>query len=342
MNNEIYILSAAQISAQTPLCEGWAEQPIFYEEEYVRAIEPNYKDYFSALEVRRYGKLLKRALLVSRKVMEHSGVSCPDAIITGTGLGCIENTEFFLKDLTFGGEELLKPTHFMNSTHNTISSLVAIDSKCKGYNSTYVHKGVSFECALQDAFLQMSLLPAPSTRGGVKTALVGGHDEMTPDYFGMLKKTGYLDFSGQRQGFAGETAVAMMVGTEKTENALCKIEQVEIFYGDVGARYALPLQDIGAVMIGINGQAENDNRYLEFCEKYFPNIPLLRYKHIFGESYTAPALGIYAAAVCLKNEKIPDFLKITNCESRITQPQSILFYNNFEGKNHSLILLSRC
>lgn len=339
MNNPIYILSAAQISAQNPLREDWIENPIFYNEEYVRAIEPNYKEYFTALEVRRYGKLLKRALLVSRKAMEQSTGAqhtTPDAIITGTGLGCIENTEFFLKDLVFGGEEMLKPTHFMNSTHNTVSSLVAIDVKCYGYNSTYVQKGVSFESALQDAFLQLQ-------SGKITTALVGGHDEMTPDYFKLLKKTGYFEFSDTKQSFAGETAVAMMLSSENTKNALCKIENLEMFYGNFAEeRLISPLQDFDAIMIGANGQSENDRRYYEICKKKFPNIPLLHYKHIFGESYTAPALGIYVAAMCLKNGKIPEHLFVNAAMENFSSLRKILFYNNFEGKNHSLILLSKC
>jgi 3-oxoacyl-(acyl-carrier-protein) synthase len=337
MNNEIYILSAAQISAQTPLCEDWMTNPISYSEEYVRAIEPNYKEYFSALEVRRYGRLLKRALLVSRKAMETSGVTNPDAIITGTGLGCIENTEFFLKDLTFSGEELLKPTHFITSTHNTISSLIAIDNKCHGYNSTYAHKGISFECALQDAFMQLR-------NRQIITALIGGHDEMTPTYFAMLKKTGYLDFS--LQGFASETAVATILGTEKTENALCKIEQIETLYSmdveavtSVAGKFVKP----DYILAGINGQSENDNHYFDICEKMFPNVPLLQYKNIFGESYTAPALGVYAAANCLQKGNIPPRMSIRGKEDDCkSPPEKILFYNNFEEKNHSFIFLSRC
>ena len=155
MKKDIYINSVKQISAQQPLTDEWFDNPILYNEQYIRAIDVDYKQYFSPLKTRRLGKILKRALLTSREAMQESGVSNPDAIITGTGLGCIENTEIFLDKLVREGEEMLNPTHFMNSTHNTISSLVAIDAKCRNYNTTYAHKGMSFECALQDAFLQM-------------------------------------------------------------------------------------------------------------------------------------------------------------------------------------------
>ena len=72
------------------------------------------------------GKILKRAVATSKEALNASGLNTVDAIITGTGYGCIENTEFFLDALSREGEQLLKPTYFMQSTHNTVSSLVAI------------------------------------------------------------------------------------------------------------------------------------------------------------------------------------------------------------------------
>jgi len=336
MNNNIYISTVKQISSQNPLSDDWFDNPMLYNEQHIRAIEPDYKQFFTPNESRRLGKILKRALLVSRQAMAESGVVNPDAIITGTGLGCIENTEIFLDKLVREGEELLNPTHFMQSTHNTISSLIAIDAKCNAYNTTYAHKGISFECALQDAFLQMQ-------SGKIQTALVGAHDEMTPAYFTLLKKIGYL--GNPRQTFAGEIAVAMMLSAEKSEKTMCKIEEVEKIYCDVrcDTRDGLKSQisnlqpKIDYIMVGTNGVEENDNIYFENCAKLFPDVPLLQYKNIFGEGYTAPALGVYAAAVCLQKGKIPDFLR---CETRENLPSKILCYNHFEGKNHTFILLS--
>ena len=337
----VYINSIKQISAQQPLVNDWFEQPVFYSEPFVRSIEPDYKQFFTPNESRRLGKILKRALLVSRQAMLESGVLQPDAIITGTGLGCIENTEIFLEKLLREGEELLNPTHFMQSTHNTISSLIAIDAKCHAYNSSYSHKGISFECALQDAFMQLQRKDGARL---VSTALVGAHDEMTPVFFGIQKKSGYL--GRPNQTFAGETAVAMMLSTEKSEKTLCEIEAVEKNYGsNVETRHALFLQptDIDYIMVGTNGIEENDKIYFENCAKLFPNVPLLQYKNIFGEGYTVPAFGVYAAATCLQKGKIPEHLKITNYKLQITKNtvNKILCYNHFQGKNHTFVLLSR-
>ena len=348
--NNIYINSIKQISAQQPLVDTWFDEPIFYDEPYVRALEPDYKQFFTPNESRRLGKILKRALLVSRQAMTESGVAQPDAIITGTGLGCIENTEIFLDKLVREGEELLNPTHFMQSTHNTISSLIAIDAKCNAYNITYAHKGISFECALQDAFLQMKrsdrdkacLIPITTT------VLLGAHDEMTPTYFSLLKKAGYL--GKPHQTFSGEIAVAMMLATEKTEKTLCQIEAVEkIYTGGKKLEEVLKLEeileknDVNYIMVGTNGVEENDKVYFENCERLFPGVPLLQYKNIFGEGYTTPALGVYAAAVCLQRGDVPKHLRceVSDVKCEKNKVNKILCYNHFEEKNHTFILLSR-
>jgi 3-oxoacyl-(acyl-carrier-protein) synthase len=348
MPNNIYINAIKQISAQQPLVDDWFENPVFYSEPYVRALEPDYKQFFTPNESRRLGKILKRALLVSRQTMSESGVTSPDAIITGTGLGCIENTEIFLDKLVREGEELLNPTHFMQSTHNTIGSLIAIDAKCNAYNTTYAHKGISFECALQDAFLQMRRKDAKHC---VSTALVGAHDEMTPAYFTLLKKAGYL--GNPNQTFGGEIAVAMMLSTEKSEKTLCEVEFLDMRYATNRCetkKISNLISDnlksqIDYIMVGTNGVAENDDVYFENCAKLFPNVPLLHYKNLFGEGYTASALGVYAAAVCLRRGEIPDFLKCVpqpTLNSQLSTLNSkILCYNHFEGKNHTFVLLSK-
>jgi hypothetical protein len=67
----------------------------------------------------------------------------------------------------------------------------------------------------------------------------------------------------------------------------------------------------------------------------------LQYKNIFGEGYTAPALGVYAAAVCLQRGEIPEHLLFSVVGVKNFSPlRKILFYNHFEGKNHTFILLS--
>ena len=141
------------------------------------------RDYVKPLEARRMGKIMKSSLLSSLKALKEAGVEQPDAIITGTALGCLENSELLLRQLTEEGEVTLKPTYFMQSTHNTISSNIAIRLGCHGYNITYTQDDDSLKWALRDAELLLR-------SGKVRTVLVGCHDETTSMYRDLLHRIG--------------------------------------------------------------------------------------------------------------------------------------------------------
>lgn len=309
----IYVKAAAQISIQKPLSEEWMLSPILYNEPYVRAQDPNFKEFVTPLESRRLGKILKRAIATSLTVVKGSGITVPDAIITGTGMGCIENTEHFLNALCNDGEQFLKPTHFMQSTHNTISSLIGIYLKCNGYNATYSHRGISFDSALLDAVMQME-------SGSIGSALVGAHDEMSPTYFEFMKKSGYVD--GMHE-ICSEAAVSVMLSTDAT-NAVARICGAELMYrpteqmlrynfGRLLDRAGISEQGLDGIVLGVSGNPDKDGCYSAALKHLFGNgvdssgkgIPLLCYKNIFGEGFSSSALGFYAAVCCIRNGHIP-------------------------------------
>ena len=343
-----YILSAKQISMQQPLSEDWMQAPVIYEEPFVRSIDPNFKNYISPIEARRMGKILKRAVATSKEAMNASGLDTVDAIITGTGYGCIENTEFFLDTLSREGEQLLKPTYFMQSTHNTVSSLVAIQMKNYSYNVTYAHKGISFDSALQDAWLQFRL-------GKIESALVGGHDEMTETFYHILKKGGVMGKDDER---CGEAAVSVVLTSashceeERRSNPayLCKLSGFQLLHQpsqnalvDAVAtllQYAgKSLADVDYILTGISGDHGNDEAYLQETKTLFGDKPLLKYKHLFGESFTASGIGLYVAVQCLKASRVPASLFVDSKEVSDRQPKCILLYNRSDGKNVSLTIL---
>lgn len=130
----------------------------------------DYKEYISPKEGRRMGKLMKAATLTSLMALREAGIECPDAIITATANGMLETSEKFLVDMVDNGEETLSPTLFMQSTHNTIGSAIAIRTKCHGYNITYTQGKDSMKWALRDAERLIRM-------GKAKTVLVGCHDE---------------------------------------------------------------------------------------------------------------------------------------------------------------------
>lgn len=133
----------------------------------------DYKEYISPKEGRRMGKLMKAATLTSLMALREAGIECPDVIITATANGMLETSEKFLVDMMDNGEETLSPTLFMQSTHNTIGSAIAIRTKCHGYNITYTQGKDSMKWALRDAERLIRM-------GKAKTVLVGCHDESSP------------------------------------------------------------------------------------------------------------------------------------------------------------------
>lgn len=141
------------------------------------------RKYVKPLEVRRMGKIMKSSLLSSLEALQRAGIEVPDSIITGTAYGCLENSERLMEQIKEEGEGMLKPTFFMQSTHNTIGSNIAIKTHCHGYNVTYTQESHSLEWAIRDAELLLR-------SGKVKNVLVGCHDESTPLFNTLLEKGG--------------------------------------------------------------------------------------------------------------------------------------------------------
>ena len=349
----IYIQSAAQISIQQPLSDEWLQHPIEHTQPHVRAIEPNFRDYLEAGEARRMGRIQKRAIVTALSALQQAQMDMPEAIITGTGLGCVESTEKFLQAMVHNGEDYLQPTHFMQSTHNTISSQIAVKLGCHGYNNTHVQDGTTFESALLDAAMNFE-----TERIG--TALVTANDELTPDYFALLGQLGYWKqepitrralIEAQTLGsFAGEVAVAFALQNQRNELSLCQIRAIELLHRPTPEQLRenidrilthnnLSINDIDAIMIGKSGDRDNDAIYAQHTQLW-GDRPMAWYKHLFGESYSASGMGMYAAVRCLQHKHIPAHMMLNG--EPINNPRNILMYNHFMNREHSLILLSTC
>ena len=282
MANRIYIRSAAQISAQKPLCEDWMTDPVRLSGEYLRSQDPDFKQFLNPMQARRMGLILKRAIAVSLTALKDAGIECPDAIFTGTGLGCMENTENFLSAMCRDGEEMLPPTYFMMSTHNTISSAVAILLRCHGYNCTYSQKDISFESALLDAFIQLQA-------GRMGNALVGSHDETTPDTYRLLRGAGYFDDTVT----AAEASSAFVLSADSgslslSKGPLCELADVQLLHSPAN---------------------------LESIVKEYNASRILRssdYFNLFGKCFSASGLGVYEAAMRIAKGLDKDILVVND------------------------------
>lgn len=301
---KVFIQAAEQVSIQEPLSEQWMTEPLSYDESLVKAQNPVFRDYMAANEARRMGGLMKRALVTTLKVLKETGIEHPDAIITGTCLGSLDYTERILDAMLENGEEALSPTHFMQSTHNTVGSALAIYTKTHGYNTTYSHGSISFDLTVQDAWMQMQL-------GKISTALVGGHDEMTEGYFSKLQQVNFVGVEGMVP--CGEMAMSMLLNTDPSVDHLAELagiwmsfrpsdEQLRQQLDSLLAQAGMTLDDVSLVMTGMNGNPANDQLYKPMLETLFADKPTMDYKRVFGENYPASALGLYAAAHLLKQK----------------------------------------
>ncbi|MCF0056431.1 beta-ketoacyl synthase chain length factor [Dyadobacter sp. CY356] len=148
----MYITAASTISHQPTFKNaGFSKliEPLKTDSE---LISPNFKDYIDAGLLRRMSKILRMSVTAAKDCLQQAGVDQPGAIIVGTGLGCLQDTEKFLNNfLTIEG--LLPPTSFIQSTHNTIAGQISLSIGNHGYNMTHTQNTLSFEHALIDAGL---------------------------------------------------------------------------------------------------------------------------------------------------------------------------------------------
>jgi 3-oxoacyl-[acyl-carrier-protein] synthase II len=324
-----------------------------YDSDYLKCIEPpSYKPYIDPILSRRMSRMIKMGISSAKMCMNESGCLMPDGIITGTGLGSVEDTEKILGTIHLD-QPFLNPTPFMQSTYNTISAQIAIQLKCHNYNSTYVHRTFSFESSLQDALLLLG-------EGTAKDVLAGGIDEMTPNHLTITRRPGHWKYGPVKNlemlkwdspgSLAGEGASFFLLSAGKTDKTYACIRDVKTIYkpsnpDEIKQRVismlsssGINISDIDLVLLGINGDNRTDSIYYEFAQSIFPGTPLSYYKHLCGEYHTASGFALWLAANILQRQTVPEIIRIN--ELRHEPVRNILIYNQYYNVNHSLILVS--
>lgn len=349
----VYINSASCISVQDTLNENiFQNLNAENSKQIIKAIEPNYKEFIPPAMIRRMSKTVKMSSVASHYALKEAGIEQPDAIIVGTGMGCSQDSEKFLKNVIDNQEEFLTPTYFIQSTHNTVAGQIALGLQCHAYNFTYVNTSSSLEFSFLDAKLQIN-------DGEAANVLVGSTDEQTDRTMELyclnntIKKetdlpADYLH-STTNGVIWGEGASFFVVGKEKTENAYAKLTDIKIsnrldlnetsdFIKDFLAKNNLSVQDIDAVILGFSGDADSDVYYTKAMD-LFPDSALLYYKHLSGEFNTASGFSTFIACHILKEQQIPGVMMINPVKKEGVK--NVLLYNHLAGSDHSLVLLEK-
>lgn len=280
-HSPVYIQSIAAIYPENQMVENQ-----------LTAQEPDYKQWITDAGLRRrMSRIVKMGVTAGLQCLQSSAMQA-DAIITATGLGCLADTEKFLKSISEQDEELLSPTPFIQSTFNTIGAQIALITGNKSYNTTYVHRALSFESALLDALMQLQ-------SGEAENILVGAVDELTPTVFQILKRMG-----AWRKNPAGEGAAFFLLSRTKTDQTIAQILGI-----DMQSDSTTPHQ-------------WNEKRD-DFLERHHITNPYIItddvYKPICGEYHTASAFGLWYAC-----SQLPQNGNILVCNSFLNNHTSVL------------------
>ncbi len=138
------------------------------------------KNYISPAESRRLTPQIRKTLAGALHVLSEHHCT-PDAIVCSTRYGCMVQSMALLQDMLDTQETSSKPTQFMQSTHNTMASLVAIHTHNTGYNITHSNGANGMRDAILDIEMQFAL-------GMIHSALFIDFDEAVEVWNQQLEK----------------------------------------------------------------------------------------------------------------------------------------------------------
>ncbi len=348
----VFIQSTEAISPQNTFDKGTFMDEAFTadnEKGYFTSTQINYKEYIAPKLLRRMGKMVRMGIACSSKALSAAGINNPDAIVIGTGLGCLDDTTKFLTQIIENKESLLNPTAFIQSTHNTVSGQIALILGCKGYNFTFTQKEASFETALIDAM-------AKTNENAIHHVLVGGIDEATDTLYSLLTKSECLDRSwssefhfGKSFGKLGEGASFFVLTDQKSDSNLCELKDVRAFcypndsiqdeIENFLVQNGLGISDIDHLISGFDGIPGHNSKYKKVIS-VFNSSDQVVYKHLTGNYDTASGFGLWLGSKIFEYGKVPEQIKTKPTTTR--KLNHILVHNYSQDQGHSFMLLSKC
>ncbi len=350
----IYIKGMGNISPQKTWDEtALLSSPLSYRSNRLVCVEPDYNAYIEARQIRRMSRIIKMGIASATMALREAKVDMPEGIITGTGYGCLEDTGTFLTKMIGNKEEALNPTPFIQSTHNTIGSQIALLLQCQAYNQTYTQGPLSFESALLDAMLQLS-------ENGERNFLVGGIDEITDVSHSIQKRFGIFRrevadslaiFHESKTGtINGEGSSFFVLTGGKGSDSDIAIESVRSFYkpgaaelrmaiDDILDRVAIKKDAVDLVLTGKSGDSKQDAFIDTLLHSSLATSPVGAFKHLCGEYPVASAFACWLAAEILKAKHVPEIVTGKPVHHEI---KNVLILNQYFGTHYSMILLRAC
>jgi len=350
-----YINGIGAVSPQNTLDKDhFLDDVTAVETPFLQIQKPDYKAFIDPRVLRRMSKIVRMSIVAANTALNEAGITKPEAIITSTGMGCQADTEKFLNAVIDNNEELLNPTAFIQSTHNTMGAQIALMQSNNCYNLTYVNRGFSFESALLDSLMLIN-------EGEAKNLLLGGIDEITEESWLISTKTGKYKanplnnlslLNDQQQGaLSGEGANFFVLSRKKSVNSYACISGIDTFYNPENEKVVedkikrflrkkgLNIKDIDLVILGYNGNPTLDGVYSHVENSVFTENAIAYFKHLSGEYDTAVSFATWLAAKVLKTGIVPGIVQKRKYTG--STPKKVLIYNHLRNIYHSLILLEK-
>ncbi|MGB6153228.1 MAG: 3-oxoacyl-ACP synthase, partial [Pricia sp.] len=237
---------------------------------------------------------------------------------------------------------------------NTVAGQIALGMGCKGHNFNYVHSAISFESAVLDAKMQLE-------NGEAIHILVGGVDELVDHHVNTHRLIGHIKQepvetmsvlkSGTKGAVFSEGAHFFTLSSQKRPSCYAELMAIKTFNtlakDSIQAKAIAFLTENGIepdgidiIILGYNGDVEFDGYYDGLAHGLFKHTAQVCFKHLSGEFDTASGFGFWLANKMLKEQRIPDAIRLNAIPADM--PKTILIYNQYRGENHSLTLLRKC
>ncbi len=353
----MYIRATGNISPQKTFGHPpFLTEPVAYTGNRLNCIEPDYKDFIDIKLIRRMSRIIRMGVAAAKECLHEAGVVMPDAIVTGTAYGCLDDTGSFITKMVEFNEELLTPTAFIQSTHNTIGAQIGLMLQCNNYNNAFVHRGFSFESALLDGMMLLQ-------ENEMDNVLVGGIDEITDISHTILSRLGlYKQVSASNLNLynekskgtiAGEGAVFFLLANKPAATDYAKLDGLHTFYKPNGVKeietqllsflktHNVSLSDIDLIITGKSGDVKSDTVFDDLQQNIFKANTTVNYKNLSGEYPTASAFALWMAANICKSGTVPATLQ-NSAAANEKKIKRVLIYNHYLQIHHSLFLVSAC
>jgi len=289
--------------------------------------EPDYKLIIDPRQLRRMSRIMRMGLASAIKTLEIANVHTPQAVITATGLGCLDDTGNFLVKMCDPDNRMMNPTAFIQSIHNTMGGQIAMHLKSNCYNNTFTQDVLSFEHALLDTIILLE-------EGSIESVLLGGIDELTElkheltsrlfeaqkeskTYFGQGEGSAFFSISGVKSPVKLET---LILSQHADHSDICD------YFSN---HFALGEKTL--ILTGKSG-GNSDEAY-KLTERIIGTKPTIEYKKYCGDYPTSCAFATWLASEILKQDVVFD---------SISRPEHVLIYHAYQDRPHTLIHLSGC